>query len=107
MLSKVPLLALFTFLTTTSAAVFPRAVNTTEACPTATEYACFDVINSSLCLSQNAQRGTADQMPKCVEYEGAFSDLSGAAKLCRCPGCHSKMINDVIAKAFPSPCPSK
>ena len=45
------------------------------------EYACFDVINSSLCLSQNAARGTAEQLAKCVTYDNGMSDLPGAAKV--------------------------
>jgi len=61
----------------------PPAVRTDEApaCPTASEYACFDVINSSLCLSQNARNGTAEQMAACVDYPGGMSDIPGAAKV--------------------------
>jgi len=50
-------------------------------CPTDTEYACFDVINSSLCLSQNAAAGTKEQMAACVEYDNGMSDLPGASKV--------------------------
>jgi hypothetical protein len=46
-----------------------------------TEFACFDVINSSLCISQNAAKGDATAIAKCVEYDGAMSSLSGAAKV--------------------------
>lgn len=54
----------------------------TNACPVNTEYACFDVINSSLCVSTVANRnGTAAEMAKCVTYPGAMSDISGAAKV--------------------------
>jgi hypothetical protein len=67
-------------LTVATALAFPTA-NTTQECPTSTEYACFDVINSSLCLSQNAAKGTAEQMAACVTYDGAMSSLSGAAKV--------------------------
>lgn len=51
-----------------------------DECPK-DEYACLDVINSSLCLSQNAQRGTKEQMANCVSYEGGMSDLPGATKV--------------------------
>ncbi|KAF1960992.1 hypothetical protein CC80DRAFT_489220 [Byssothecium circinans] len=81
-----------------------HAPNGTNTCPTTTEYACFDVINSSLCLSQNAVNGTAEQMAACVTYENGMSDLPGASKLCRCPGCHSKYINEAISRLFPPPC---
>ncbi|KAF9732711.1 hypothetical protein PMIN06_002838 [Paraphaeosphaeria minitans] len=83
----------------------PTSVQATNPCPADTEMACLDVINSSLCLSQNASRnGTAAQMAACVDYPGGMSDLSGASKLCRCPGCHSKYINEAISKLFPPPC---
>lgn len=66
-----------------SANAFPSllAPNGTNPCPTDTEYACFDVINSSLCLSQNAASGTKEQMAKCVDYPGGMSDLPGASKV--------------------------
>ncbi|KAF1971942.1 hypothetical protein BU23DRAFT_555472, partial [Bimuria novae-zelandiae CBS 107.79] len=61
----------------------PASLQATDPCPTATKYACFDVINSSLCLSQNASRnGTAAQMAACVDYPGGMSDLPGASKVC-------------------------
>jgi len=96
-----------------------------DKCPKG-DYACLDVINSSLCLSTNAGRGTEEAlaaMAKCVDYPGGMSDLPGAQKvsylsrrgetrsrliimmqLCRCPGCHSTSINEAIAKAYPPPC---
>ncbi|KAF2707214.1 hypothetical protein K504DRAFT_52233 [Pleomassaria siparia CBS 279.74] len=52
-------------------------------CPTDTEYACFDVINNSLCLSQNAVSGSVEVLAACVEYPGAMSDLPGASKVNR------------------------
>lgn len=62
----------------------PTSLQATDPCPTDTEYACFDVINSSLCLSQNASRnGTAAQMAACVDYPGGMSDLPGASKVRR------------------------
>lgn len=30
--------------------------------------------------------------------------VANVFKLCRCPGCHSKYINDAIARLFPPPC---
>ena len=51
-----------------------------DKCPK-DEYACLDVINSSLCLSQNAARNDTSAMVKCVEYEGAASDLPGKTKV--------------------------
>lgn len=56
-------------------------------CPTSTEPACFDVINNSLCLSQNAATGTPEVLAKCVEYEvgGGMSDLPGGVKVCTTP----------------------
>lgn len=51
-----------------------------DKCPKK-EYACFDVINSSLCLSQTAARGTKEEMAKCVELVGGASNLTGAAKV--------------------------
>ena len=60
----------------------PAIRQATNPCPADTEYACFDVINSSLCLSQNASRnGTAAQMAACVDYPGGMSDLPGASKV--------------------------
>jgi hypothetical protein len=61
---------------------FPTAVEE-DLCPK-TEYACFDVINSSLCLSQQATPGaggTNETLAKCVEFDGAASNLSGGAKV--------------------------
>lgn len=61
-----------------------NAQNTTiDLCPKS-EYACLDVINSSLCLSQNAARGTngtKDAMAACVTFAGGASSISGAAKV--------------------------
>lgn len=60
----------------------PASLQAADPCPTATEYACLDVINSSLCLSQNASRnGTAAQMAACVDYPGGMSNLTGASKV--------------------------
>jgi hypothetical protein len=61
---------------------FPTAV-AEDLCPK-NEYACFDVINSSLCLSQQAapgSGGTNETMAKCVEFDGEASNLSGAGKV--------------------------
>ncbi|KAF2110538.1 hypothetical protein BDV96DRAFT_583331 [Lophiotrema nucula] len=79
--------------------------NAADECPWS-EYACFDVINSSLCLSTQASSNTttAASMAKCVEYDNAMSDLPGATKLCRCTGCHSAPVNAAIQKLFPPPC---
>ncbi|KAG9237671.1 hypothetical protein BJ875DRAFT_481086 [Amylocarpus encephaloides] len=74
-----------------------------DKCPK-DEYACLDVINSSLCISQNAASGTAAALAECVTYTGAASSLPGATKLCRCPGCHSASINAAISRLFPTPC---
>jgi hypothetical protein len=69
-----------------SLALFLGGINAQSqlSCPTDTEYACFDVINNSLCLSQNAATGTPEVLAKCVEYEGGggMSDLPGAVKVC-------------------------
>ncbi|PVH96836.1 hypothetical protein DM02DRAFT_631650 [Periconia macrospinosa] len=65
--------------------VYPHAANTTNGCPVNTEYACFDVINSSLCLGQKALNGTAEQLAACVDYPGGMSDLPGASKVCTLP----------------------
>jgi hypothetical protein len=54
-----------------------------DKCPKG-DYACLDVINSSLCLSTNAGRGTEEAlaaMAKCVDYPGGMSDLPGAQKV--------------------------
>ncbi|KAK7190506.1 hypothetical protein PSPO01_03481 [Paraphaeosphaeria sporulosa] len=65
-----------------SAYALPSSFQATNPCPTDTEMACFDVINSSLCLSQNASRnGTAAQMAACVDYPGGMSDLPGSSKV--------------------------
>jgi hypothetical protein len=80
MLQQNILLALCAAVASTYA--FPASLQATNTCPTDTEYACFDVINSSLCLSQNASRnGTAAQMAACVDYPGGMSDLPGASKV--------------------------
>lgn len=79
-------------------------VQAEEKCPT-DNLACHDVINSSLCLSQQATRnGTAEQMAACVQYDNGMSTLPGKTKLCQCPGCHSAYINTAIEKLFPKPC---
>jgi len=58
-----------------------HAQNVTNTCPT-TDYACLDVINSSLCLSQTATANvTRDAMAECVEYPGSASNLTGGAKV--------------------------
>ena len=118
-MQKSQFLVLFTIFSSVHA--LPATVQAANPCPTDTEYACFDVINSSLCLSQNASRnGTAAQMAACVDYPGGMSSLSGASKvgaldakrrweltfiqLCRCPGCHAAYINEAISKLFPPPC---
>ncbi|KAH8597537.1 hypothetical protein B0O99DRAFT_617641 [Bisporella sp. PMI_857] len=51
-----------------------------DPCPK-DEYACLDVIDSSLCLSSNAAAGNATILAKCVSYEGAASDLPGSVKV--------------------------
>jgi hypothetical protein len=81
MLSKPTLLTLCVFFAGISAFPTIQAANGTNACPMDTEYACFDVINSSLCLSQAAVNGTAAQMAACVTYQNAMSDLPGAFKV--------------------------
>jgi hypothetical protein len=102
-----------------------------DGCPK-NEIACLDVINSSQCIEQlvveNQAPVTKEAMVKCIETEGSASTLPGAARVCsnplnhrigmragertlanatqycRCPGCHSKPINDAIAALFPPPC---
>ncbi|PVH85182.1 hypothetical protein DL98DRAFT_583777 [Cadophora sp. DSE1049] len=80
-----------------------NAQTAADGCPKGV-YACLDVINSSLCISQNAERGTKEDLIKCVTYENSASNLTGAEKLCLCPGCHSASINAAIASKFPPPC---
>lgn len=72
---------------------------TVDKCPTKTEYACFDVINSSLCISQNAAGGTAEAMAKCVEYNGTASNLPGSTKVWKTILSCSKE-NDYVANNF-------
>lgn len=60
-------------------------VNAENECPT-TDYACLDVINSSLCISQNAVNAQTDAAAKktligCVEYAGSASNATGSAKV--------------------------
>ncbi|KAK3312194.1 hypothetical protein B0H66DRAFT_608471 [Apodospora peruviana] len=78
-----------------------------DECPK-DEIACLDIINSSQCIEQvileNRPPLTKDNLLKCVEYEGVASNLPGAAKYCRCPGCHSEPINAAIKQMFPPPC---
>ncbi|EPE36727.1 hypothetical protein GLAREA_08890 [Glarea lozoyensis ATCC 20868] len=72
----------FSFALLSAVHALPTAVEE-DLCPK-TEYACFDVINSSLCLSQQATPGaggTGETMAKCVEFDGAASNLSGGAKV--------------------------
>jgi hypothetical protein len=72
---------------------FANAQATPDLCPSTTELACHDVINSSLCLSQQASRnGTPEAMAACVEYSNGMSDLPGATKvsLFRCSQSLSK-----------------
>jgi hypothetical protein len=67
---------------------FALGINAQQlGCPTSTEPACFDVINNSLCLSQNAATGTPQVLAKCVEYEMGvgMSDLPGGVKVCTAP----------------------
>jgi len=83
MFSRNAILALC-LLVTSSVALpsFQARQDTTNKCPTDTEFACFDVINSSLCVSSTAQRnGTAEAMAQCVTYPGGMSDLPGATKV--------------------------
>ncbi|KAF1960637.1 hypothetical protein CC80DRAFT_488928 [Byssothecium circinans] len=78
-----------------------------DGCPK-DEYACLDVINSSQCIAQqvleNMGNLTKESMVKCLEYPGTASDLPGATKYCRCPGCHTPPINKIITEMFPLPC---
>lgn len=63
--------------------VIPTTFAEEDKCPKG-DYACLDVINSSLCLSTNAGRGTEEAlaaMAKCVDYPGGMSDLPGAQKV--------------------------
>ncbi|KAH6713258.1 hypothetical protein BKA61DRAFT_675503 [Leptodontidium sp. MPI-SDFR-AT-0119] len=57
-----------------------KAQAAADGCPKRV-YACLDVINSSLCLSQNAASGTKEAMAKCVTYENSASNLTGAEKV--------------------------
>ncbi|KAG4436314.1 hypothetical protein IFR05_008208 [Cadophora sp. M221] len=71
------------FNTTLALCVMLITVNAQAAvdqCPKGV-YACLDVINSSLCLSQNAASGTKEAMAKCVTYENSASNLTGAEKV--------------------------
>jgi hypothetical protein len=76
------------------------AQNTTrDACPKA-EYACIDVINSSQCLAQLVLQklapATREALAKCVEYEGAVTQIPGAAKV------RSKERKDVDVEEKPA-----
>ncbi|KAK0108198.1 hypothetical protein ONS95_003020 [Cadophora gregata] len=51
-----------------------------DGCPKGV-YACLDVINSNLCISQNAMRGTREDLINCVTYENSASNLTGAEKV--------------------------
>jgi hypothetical protein len=74
MISKTSVLALCLLVTGSLAIPSLQARQVTNECPTDTEYACFDVINSSLCLSTNTDRGgTAEQFAACVDYPGTFN----------------------------------
>lgn len=56
-------------------------VQAEEKCPT-DNLACHDVINSSLCLSQQASRnGTVESMAACVQYDNGMSTLPGKTKV--------------------------
>ncbi|KAK3360348.1 hypothetical protein B0T25DRAFT_565250 [Lasiosphaeria hispida] len=78
-----------------------------DACPK-NEIACHDVMNSSQCIEQIILERLSPlskaALVKCVEHEGTASNLPGASKLCRCPGCHTTAINTVLAEMFPPPC---
>ncbi|KAK4163746.1 hypothetical protein QBC43DRAFT_354195 [Cladorrhinum sp. PSN259] len=77
-----------------------------DPCPT-TELACHDIMNSSQCIANvvdNKAANPKEALIQCVEHEGTASTLPGAAKFCRCPGCHTAPINAVISKLFPPPC---
>jgi hypothetical protein len=80
---------------------FPTAVEE-DLCPK-TEYACFDVINSSLCLSQQAtpgSGGTNETLAKCVEFDGAASNLSGGGKVSYRNRCTSRCIQQRRLTSF-------
>ncbi|OAL47432.1 hypothetical protein IQ07DRAFT_589643 [Pyrenochaeta sp. DS3sAY3a] len=78
-----------------------------DGCPK-DEYACIDVMNSSQCIEQlvieKLAPVTKEALAKCVEYTGTVTNIPGASKLCRCPGCHTAPINAAIAELFPPPC---
>ncbi|KAF2682153.1 hypothetical protein K458DRAFT_420096 [Lentithecium fluviatile CBS 122367] len=78
-----------------------------DGCPK-DEYACLDVMNASQCIEQliieKQAPATKEALVKCVETEGTATTLPGATKYCRCPGCHTKAINDVLVELFPPPC---
>lgn len=61
------------------------AQNITDGCPKGS-LACMDVINSSQCIEQiiieKRSPVTADALVKCVVFEGASSNLTGAGKVC-------------------------
>ncbi|KAF9738800.1 hypothetical protein PMIN06_004549 [Paraphaeosphaeria minitans] len=86
---------------------FAPATATQDLCPK-DEYACLDIINASQCLAQLVIQKmsplTKENIIKCVETEGVASNLPGAQKLCRCPGCHTEPINAAIREMFPLPC---
>ncbi|KAI0157966.1 hypothetical protein GGR52DRAFT_564689 [Hypoxylon sp. FL1284] len=83
-----------------------NAQTTPLSCPTE-ELACHDIMNSSQCIAQSIlgqASPSKDALLKCLEYEGAASDLPPETKYCLCNGCHSTPINDAIVKMFPPPC---
>ncbi|KAF4621907.1 hypothetical protein G7Y89_g14437 [Cudoniella acicularis] len=55
-----------------------------DKCPK-TEYACLDVINSSQCIEQliieHPANVTKAALVKCVEFDGAVTNITGAAKV--------------------------
>ncbi|KAF1993054.1 hypothetical protein P154DRAFT_105314 [Amniculicola lignicola CBS 123094] len=97
---KIALLIAYFALTTT-------ASQAPDECPK-DEFACIDVMNSSQCIEQlvieKLSPATRENLIKCVEYEGTATNLPGATKYCRCPGCHTAAINSVIKEMFPAPC---
>jgi hypothetical protein len=57
---------------------------TRDGCPK-DDYACIDVINSSQCIEQlvieELAPATKEALAECVEYEGATTNMLGAAKV--------------------------
>ncbi|KAK4108831.1 hypothetical protein N656DRAFT_832064 [Canariomyces notabilis] len=88
-------------------ATYGQAQSLQDGCPK-DELTCHDIMNASQCIEQIIVEGlspvTREGLVKCVEHEGTASNLPGAVKYCRCPGCHTAQINAVIAEMFPPPC---